>query len=322
MNSGQRFHLPAGGVLQMFNTLGGHPRPGPSPGVQQQNPKAPHRSKTAAGLLETVKGRWRHQDKGGSRQGGSVSAEAPAAVKPGNCHRIVVLGAPGVGKTNMVRRFLGEEFQDKYEATAEDFHRKLYRVGAETYQVDLLDAAGERNFPAKRRLSILTGDIFLLVFSLDNKESFGEVCELLSEIRVARTKLLKSKRPPRLPVVVCGNKADLDAQRVVSQSEVAEALARDVAFFETSAKRGTALEAVFRELAVTGGLPDATAPSRHRLVSMVTYRSLCGRSGAPGEAAPCAAVDPSARRPSFGSDLRLVLGSSAKADKPERCQIQ
>ncbi|XP_061556991.1 GTP-binding protein Rhes [Phycodurus eques] len=332
MNTTERFHLPADGVLEMFNALSGHPhpsRPALSPGVQQKHPKM---SKTGMGLLETVKGQWRQQDKRGAREEGSVAGEArrcadvPAAVKARNCHRIVVLGAPGVGKTNMVRRFLGEEFQEKYEATAEDFHRKLFHVGAETYQVDLLDAARERNFPAKRRLSILTGDIFLLVFSLDKKESFSEVCELLSEIRVARTKLLKSKRPPRLPVVVCGNKADLDAQRVVSRSDVTEALARDVAFFETSAKRGTALEAVFRELAVMGGLPDATAPSRHRLVSMVTYQSLCqrgrGRSRTPGEAAPCAAVDPLARRPSFGSDLRLVLGSSAKANKPERCQIQ
>uniref|UniRef100_A0A3Q3D9K5 RASD family member 2a n=1 Tax=Hippocampus comes TaxID=109280 RepID=A0A3Q3D9K5_HIPCM len=256
-----------------------------------------------------------------------VSGEvAPGDIKPRNCQRIVVLGAPGVGKTNLVRRFLGEEFQEMYEATAEDFHRKLFHVGDETYQVDLLDATRERNFPAKRRLSILTGDIFLLVFSLDNRESFSEVRELLSEIKVAKTKLVKSKRPSRLPVVVCGNKADLDAHRVVSRSDVTEALTRDVAFFETSAKLGTSLEAVFGELAAMGGLPYETTPSRHRLVSMVTYQSLCrrgrGRSRTPGEAAPCAAVDTLARRPSFGSDLRLVLGSSAKANKPERCPIQ
>ncbi|XP_077475877.1 GTP-binding protein Rhes [Stigmatopora argus] len=297
MTTSEKLHLPVESLANLHPHL--------SPG-RQKHPKVSDLSKTGMGLLESVKGRWKQQDK-----------VAPGIVKPQNCHRIVVLGAPGVGKTNIVRRFLGEEFREDYEATAEDFHRKLFRVGTETYQVDLLDAARERNFPAKRRLSILTGDIFLLVFSLDNRESFAEVHELLSEIRLAKNKLLKSKRKARLPVVVCGNKSDLDAQRVVGVSEIAATLTRDVAMFETSAKRGTSLEAVFRELAVMGGLPDETGPSRHRLVSMVTYQSSCLRGDA-----PCAAVDPLARRPSFGSDLQLVLGSCGKPNKPERCQIQ
>ncbi|XP_077384709.1 GTP-binding protein Rhes [Festucalex cinctus] len=335
MNTTERFQLPVDGVLEIFNPLTGHPHPpcpALSPVSQQKHPNVSNLPKTGMGLLETVKGRWRQQDKGRTPEAGCAPGEiqrcahAPCAIKPRNCHRIVVLGAPGVGKTNLVRRFLGEEFQETYKATAEDFHRKLFHVGAETYQVDILDAARERNFPAKRRLSILTGDIFLLVFSLDNSESFSEVRELLSEIRAAKTKLVKSKRPARLPVVVCGNKVDLDAHRVVSRSDITEALARDVAFFETSAKLGTALEAVFGELAAMGGLPCETTPSRHQLVSMVTYQSLCqrrrGRSRTLGKAAPCATVDTLARRPSFGSDLRLVLGSSAKANKPERCPIQ
>uniref|UniRef100_A0A3B5ALS8 RASD family member 2 n=1 Tax=Stegastes partitus TaxID=144197 RepID=A0A3B5ALS8_9TELE len=245
-----------------------------------------------------------------------------------NCHRIVVLGAPKVGKTNILQRFLGNEFEEHYEHTIEDFHRKLFHIRGETYQVDLLDAAGERDFPAKRRLSILTGDIFLLVFSLDDRESLNEACELLNEIQAAKAKLLKSKRPARVPAVMCGNKADLDAQRVVRRAEVGTILGEDVPYFETSAKNGTGLESVFRALASLGGLPDETSPSRHQLISIPTYQSLCvgrrGRRGirTPGLGAPCAAVDPLARRPSFTSDLRLVLGSSTKNNKPEKCQIQ
>ena len=78
-------------------------------------------------------------------------------IKPRNCRRIVALGAPRVGKTNILQRFLGEEFREHYEATTEDFHTKLYHIRGQDYQIDILDAAGERDFPAKRRLSILTG---------------------------------------------------------------------------------------------------------------------------------------------------------------------
>lgn len=77
--------------------------------------------------------------------------------KPQNCRRIVVLGAPRVGKTSILRRFLREDFEERYVPTCEDFHRKLYQIRGETYQIDILDASGERSFPAKRRLSILTG---------------------------------------------------------------------------------------------------------------------------------------------------------------------
>lgn len=77
--------------------------------------------------------------------------------KPQNCRRLVVLGGPRVGKTAILRRFLRDGFNEQYEPTREDFHRKVYNIRGETYQIDILDAAGERDFPAKRRLSILTG---------------------------------------------------------------------------------------------------------------------------------------------------------------------
>jgi len=70
----------------------------------------------------------------------------------------VVLGAPKVGKTNLVRRFLGGGFEERYVATSEDFHRKMYHIRGKPYLLDILDAAREREFPAKRRLSILTGE--------------------------------------------------------------------------------------------------------------------------------------------------------------------
>lgn len=79
------------------------------------------------------------------------------SVKPSHYRRIVVLGAPRVGKTAIIRRFLGDGFEEQYEPTTEDFHSKLYHIRGERYQLDILDASKERDFPAKRRLSILTG---------------------------------------------------------------------------------------------------------------------------------------------------------------------
>ncbi|XP_029364599.1 GTP-binding protein Rhes [Echeneis naucrates] len=257
------------------------------------------------------------------------------STKPQNCKRIVVLGAPRVGKTSILRRYLRDGFVEEYSPTSEDFLRKLFRIRGETYQIDILDASRERDFPAKRRLSILTGDIFLLVFSLDDRSSFEEVCTLRREILAAKSKLTKCSVPelcaqPQVPVLVCANKVDLlECEREVSKAEVLQVLGDDCAYFETSAKDSTNLEKVFEALAERGGLPAETGPSQHRKVSLRSYQATRnGRTAGRWSQTrddPCGALYPLARRPSFSTDLRQVIGPHAtrKPGKPrDKCQIQ
>ncbi|KAL7845300.1 hypothetical protein AOLI_G00234920 [Acnodon oligacanthus] len=249
-----------------------------------------------------------------------LALESPApAPKPRNSRRVVVLGAPRVGKTSIVRRFLREDFEERYEPTREDFHRKLYHIRGEAYQIDILDPAGERDFPAKRRLTILTGDIFLLVLSLDDRGSFDEARSLRSEISRAKSALLRCPAEgARVPVVVCANKADLPAEeRAVSRAELLRAFGgKDGActLFETSAKEGgESLARAFEALAARAGLPVETGPSHHRRVSLRSYRRLGGGGRkAEAHASPCGALHPLARRPSMNADLRLVLATHGK----------
>lgn len=182
MNTTETLYLPVDGIFEMFDSVARHrqsrvTRPvlhatGFSPVLQ--HPGVSNIPKAGFGIIKTVKGRWRQQDRRAvlSRSSSSGNRHLPndllprrsvdllemGLAKPGNCHRIVVLGAPKAGKTNILRRFLGRDFDERYEPTTEDFHRKLFHIRGEAYQVDVLDAAGERDFPAKRRLSILTGE--------------------------------------------------------------------------------------------------------------------------------------------------------------------
>ncbi|XP_046894753.1 GTP-binding protein Rhes [Hypomesus transpacificus] len=315
-------------------------------------------SKSSMNVIKTVKAQWRNQEKKkvvissstGNRQSSSdpfyIKSVDPEALvqhdqtsstppqemphtKPKNCRRVVVLGAPKVGKTNIVQRFLHNEFEEKYQPTTEDFHRKLYQIRGETYQIDILDAAMEREFPAKRRLSILTGDIFLLVFSVDDKESFKEACALRQEIIDAKTKLVKLKDIAKTQIVICGNKVDLERERVVHRSEICNAFLEEAAVFEASAKDGTGLEEMFGALAKLGGLPTETRPSQHQTISIGTYQELStSRRDRRGSRVrdfdrPCGAVY-LATRPSYSCDLQNVLGqSSTKRSKAmEKCHIQ
>ncbi|MBN3310397.1 RHES protein, partial [Amia calva] len=301
------------------------------------------------GIIKTVTSQWRLQERKtlvvrsastGARypspygQVAAVALQDPRlgqvrSVKPQNCRRLVVLGAPMVGKSSLVRRFLRDGFDERYQPTAEDFHRKLFQIRGESYQLDILDASGERGFPAKRRLSILTGDLFLLVFSLDDRRSLEEVRTLLHEVALAKSKLAKPKEQLRVPTVICGNKLDLQpAERVVSRAEVHQALGEGCTYFETSAKENINLEMMFRALAQKGGLPTETGPSQHRKVSIRSYQALrlVRRGGkanraAAGEAS-YGAVCPLARRPSFSTDLRLIVGPRKRSKPLEKCNIQ
>ncbi|XP_072771860.1 uncharacterized protein [Nerophis lumbriciformis] len=73
-----------------------------------------------------------------------------------NCYRMVILGSTKVGKTAIISRFLNERVEEQYTPTIEDFHRKLYSIRGNVYQLDILDTSGNHPFPAMRRLSILT----------------------------------------------------------------------------------------------------------------------------------------------------------------------
>lgn len=175
-----------------------------------------------------------------------------------------------------------------------------------------------------------TGDIFLLVFSVDDRESFNEVCSLRKEIKLAKSKLGKSKENIRVPILICGNKVDLEAERVVSHLEIHESLGEDAAVFETSAKAGTQIEMMFEALALLGRLPVETRPSLHRDISIRSYEALTSGRRSKREIrmlaldGPCGAVYPLAHRPSFHSDLRRILGpsTSKRSTSIMKCQIQ
>ncbi|XP_066560238.1 GTP-binding protein Rhes [Amia ocellicauda] len=325
----------------------------PSPHPPEPGLKAPSHlssiSRAGMGIIKTVTSQWRLQERKtlvvrsastGARypspygQVAAVALQDPRlgqvrSVKPQNCRRLVVLGAPMVGKSSLVRRFLRDGFDERYQPTAEDFHRKLFQIRGESYQLDILDASGERGFPAKRRLSILTGDLFLLVFSLDDRRSLEEVRTLLHEVALAKSKLAKPKEQLRVPTVICGNKLDLQpAERVVSRAEVHQALGEGCTYFETSAKENINLEMMFRALAQKGGLPTETGPSQHRKVSIRSYQALrlVRRGGKANRAvageASYGAVCPLARRPSFSTDLRLIVGPRKRSKPLEKCNIQ
>lgn len=99
-------------------------------------------------------------------------------VKEKNHVRLVFLGAAGVGKTSLIRRFLMDTFEPKHRRTVEELHSKEYEVCGATVKVEILDTSGSYSFPAMRKLSIQNSDAFALVYAVDDAESFESVKSL------------------------------------------------------------------------------------------------------------------------------------------------
>lgn len=106
----------------------------------------------------------------------------------------------------------------------------------------VLDTAGQEEFGAMREQYMRTGEGFLLVFSVTDRGSFEEIYKFQRQI-------LRVKDRDEFPMILVGNKADLDHQRQVTQEE-GQQLARQlkVTYMEASAKIRLNVDQAFHEL--------------------------------------------------------------------------
>nr|CAD7429680.1 unnamed protein product [Timema monikensis] len=106
----------------------------------------------------------------------------------------------------------------------------------------VLDTAGQEEFSAMREQYMRSGEGFLLVFSVTDKASFDEIYKFHRQI-------LRVKDRDEFPMLMVGNKADLDHQRLVSPVE-AQNLSRQlkIPYIECSAKLRMNVDQAFHEL--------------------------------------------------------------------------
>lgn len=166
----------------------------------------------------------------------------PPAPRPDTV-RLVFLGAAGVGKTALIRRFLHERFEHRYARTVEELHS--LELDART-RLEILDTGGSYSFPAMRRLCMRRSDAFALVYAVDEPASFDEVRRLREQILEQRG----GRAAP--PITVVGCKADLhEAEgRALSAGDVMAVVEGEwgADFVEASARTGGNAAGVFRAL--------------------------------------------------------------------------
>ncbi|KAL6061754.1 Ras GTPase [Balamuthia mandrillaris] len=157
-------------------------------------------------------------------------------------YKLVVVGGGGVGKSALTIQLIQNHFIDEYDPTIEDSYRKQVNVDGEVCLLDILDTAGQEEYSAMRDQYMRTGQGFLCVYAITSRTSFEEITSF-------REQILRVKDEDDVPMVVVGNKSDLEDSRQVATSEGADlAKSFNCPFMETSAKTRVNVEDCFFQL--------------------------------------------------------------------------
>ena len=158
-------------------------------------------------------------------------------------YKLVVLGAGGVGKSALTVQFVQGVFVERYDPTIEDSYRKQVQVDDRHYMLEILDSAGTEQFSSFRDLYMRNGQGFVLVYSITSLASFKELAQIRYQILVIKDAYF-------VPMVLVGNKCDLEDEREVSTDQ-GQDLSRqwgNITFMESSAKSKINVSEIFYDL--------------------------------------------------------------------------
>ncbi|XP_015506057.1 ras-related protein Rap-1A isoform X1 [Parus major] len=164
------------------------------------------------------------------------------------CHRHELSSLPVLPRClfcchSQTVQFVQGIFVEKYDPTIEDSYRKQVEVDCQQCMLEILDTAGTEQFTAMRDLYMKNGQGFALVYSITAQSTFNDLQDL-------REQILRVKDTEDVPMILVGNKCDLEEERVVGK-EQGQNLARqwcNCAFLESSAKSKINVNEIFYDL--------------------------------------------------------------------------
>eukprot|EP01121_Diplochlamys_sp_Union-15-3_P011870 TRINITY_DN3480_c0_g1_i2.p1 TRINITY_DN3480_c0_g1~~TRINITY_DN3480_c0_g1_i2.p1 ORF type:complete len:207 (-),score=41.17 TRINITY_DN3480_c0_g1_i2:47-628(-) len=156
-------------------------------------------------------------------------------------YKLVIVGDGGVGKSALTIQLTQNHFVHEYDPTIENSYRKQVEIDNESCMLDILDTAGQEEYSAMRDQYIRTGQGFLIVYSVAAKSSFEAVTNF-------REQILRVKDEDDYPMIILGNKCDLESREVTVQEGQDLAKSVHCPFLETSAKARINVEEAFYEV--------------------------------------------------------------------------
>ena len=126
--------------------------------------------------------------------------------------KVVLIGDSGVGKSNILSRYLKNEFSFDSKATVGvEFGSKKFEISGYKIKAQIWDTAGQERYKSITNAYYKGAKGALLVFDLTRKETFDSVDRWIPDLRATGDE--------NVTILLIGNKCDLNENRQVSEEE-------------------------------------------------------------------------------------------------------
>ena len=127
--------------------------------------------------------------------------------------KIILLGDVGVGKTNIISRYISGDFNQSLNPTVgSSFGEKKIKKEGVTYLLKVWDTVGQERYNSITKLFVQGSHIIILVYSIDNLQSFQKLDFWLTFIK-------ENLKDGKYILALIANKRDLFENELVTKEE-------------------------------------------------------------------------------------------------------
>ena len=129
--------------------------------------------------------------------------------------KIIFLGNNRVGKTSIIKAIKGLELHKEYEPTSNISQYSLtYTKSDKKYNINMIDTNGDYSYHSELEKVIKKSSIFIIVFDLNDKETFNYVSKWLDIIN----DYIRSEKDSKI-LVILGNKKKQKQKNCITNDE-------------------------------------------------------------------------------------------------------
>ena len=160
--------------------------------------------------------------------------------------KVILVGDTNVGKTSIIRRYTKGQFCNiNLTTVANSFSNKIININDQNINLQIWDTAGQERYRAISEIFFRNTDAIIFVYDITSKKSFDEISNFWYNYT------LKDQSSDVISALAA-NKVDLFDKEEVNEDEGRNfAEEKNLIFYLTSAKNGTRIDNLFKDIATT-----------------------------------------------------------------------
>ena len=157
-------------------------------------------------------------------------------------YKIIIIGDTGVGKSNILSRYLKDEFREDSKSTVGvELGTKFLKIKDMGAKLQIWDTAGQERYKSITSSYYKGSHGCFIVYDITNEKTFENVDNWFKQAQKEASK--------EVSIILVGNKCDLENERKISKERGEEKAKNfNCPFFETSALSNIKIDDIFTEM--------------------------------------------------------------------------